>query len=125
MALHAMAAEVQAGAANPERDVGRLFVCCDDGVHAFDLAEGRRTCFSTRHPDDRLTGLAVTEDGTRLFATAVTALFMFDTRTRAVTMLSIGRLRYAIGCVIDSVTRSLVICDHHNHTVVRMREVDV
>jgi hypothetical protein len=63
--------------ADAERDVGSLYVGCRDGVHAFDLAEGKRTHFPIVQT---ITGLAVTEDGARLFVVAPQTVSVLDLR---------------------------------------------
>jgi hypothetical protein len=130
----AAVADAGAGAgAEADRDVGRLFVGCGEGVHAFDLAEGKRSFFQLPITD-QVTGLAV-EDGKRLFALTPQAIFMIDTHSGAVASLwsGAGRSRtsseltilFGMGCVLDLATRSLVLCDYNANTIVRARGVDV
>lgn len=149
MALHApqtpAASKVSCATVIPafsERDVGRLYVGCYDGVHVFDLDKGERKHFPLTECNN-VTGLALTEDGVRLFAVSAYAVDMVDTVTGACTSLmrgSDGRFRagpvtsrqqtavgfsFAKGCVIDNATRSLVLCDDNAHRVVRLHGVDV
>jgi hypothetical protein len=130
-ALHVSAT---ASAVDPDLDAGRLYVSCDDGVHVFDLAQGHRARFSLSLPSS-ITGLAVTDDDTRLFVVAGSVVGVINTRTGAVTELLPERdparpkapraLGHGMGCVIDSATRSLVICDYNAYRIVRLRGIDV
>jgi hypothetical protein len=129
--------------ADSDRDVGRLFVGCTDGVHAFDLTEGKRTRFEF-DGNPFIRALAVTEDGARLFVVTSPAIHAVDTRTGASTTLitmvdgacfragpvtsdkrTTGRLEDVAGCVIDKATRSLVMCEYTANRIVRLRGVDV
>jgi hypothetical protein len=99
LALHVRTdASDGAAAPDPDRDVGRLFVGCTDGVHAFDLMGGKRQHFQPKRTMGCVTGLAVTDDGARLFAVGVRGIHMFATRTGAATELAsalrpVGRRR--------------------------------
>ncbi len=118
--------------ADPDRDVGRLFVGCADGVHVFDLSTGERQHF----PIEDVTGLALTEDGARLFAGGERGVYMVDTRTGDCTAIIGGgtvtndpqtarRFGFAGGFIIDKATRSLVLCDYEGQRIVRLRRVDI
>jgi hypothetical protein len=72
-----------------ERDGGCLYVFCDDGVHAFDLQAGTRRVFQL-DPHSAVHGLAVNEDGTRLFAVSPGIVYVFDMRTGTRTALIAG-----------------------------------
>jgi hypothetical protein len=80
MALHvppALTASAAGADADADRDVGCLYVGCDDGVHAFDLAEGKRKQFPL--PLIGMTALTVSEDGARLFAVSPPVIHVIDT----------------------------------------------
>ncbi len=135
--------------ADADRDVGRLYVGCDDGVHAFDLASGERRCMQILDPREGFpsyfTGLTLTEDGTRMYVIiAGYAVCMVDTRTGAYIVLvsgavnrrfqdgpitsdmeKTGRFNHAIDCLIDKATRALVLFDYNAKRIVRLRGVDV
>ncbi len=120
-------------AANSDRDVGRLFVGCEGGVHAFDLEKGVRESFYFNAPS-RTTGLALTDDGTRLFVVQYHTVAVMDTRTGVFTTLfgaanyrrqTTRCVDYMTGCVIDKATQSLVICDCEANQIVRFRGVDM
>jgi hypothetical protein len=72
-----------------ECDVGLLYVGCSDSVHVFDLARGERSRLEMDREgrESRVTGLAIREDGARLFAVIAGGVFMWDTRTRIRTAL--------------------------------------
>jgi DNA-binding beta-propeller fold protein YncE len=125
---------------DPDRDVGRLYVGCKRDVHAFDLTAGKRKCLVLPSASTFVSGLAVTRDGTRLFAVTPQTVFVIDTRTGASTPLrsaSTGpvpvasakdmetaaafSLTNARGCVIDEATQSLVLCETQFHRIVRLR----
>jgi hypothetical protein len=142
-----------------DRDIGRLYIGCDGGVHAFDLSAGERQLLfplptlpgGMSSSEHTVTGLAVSHDGARLFVVATTIVFMVDLRTGSATPLvgvpsdsmSMGmgggsvagldgsgpqagyELRYAEGCVIDELTRSLVMSESDAARIVRLRGVDV
>jgi hypothetical protein len=103
---------------DPDRDVGRLFVGSKNGVDVFDLTKGERKLLPPKGAIAPIGGLAVTDDGTRVFAGASGRVLMFETGTGAMTeVLSTAGLRgfrwaHGIGCVIDNATQSLVISDY-------------
>jgi hypothetical protein len=145
---HSNAANTDAEA---DMDVGVLYVGCDEGVHVFDLDQGRRHLYPlSPRPgmyNVQVTGLALTGDGTRLFAGERNhcGLYSFDTRTGACTTLvqhprngfdlktgavttdpkTTAKLSCASGLVIDKATRALVMVDIMNNRIVRVRGVDV
>jgi hypothetical protein len=136
LALHVSSSARAVAAADPDRDVGRLFVSCRDGVHAFDLMEGEHKHFAF-DPLGNITGLAVTDDGGRLFAVTRGTVLLVDAHSGAVTALtspsspgassrpSDVQLSFGRGCVLDAATGSLLICDYNANTIVRARGVDV
>jgi hypothetical protein len=124
----------------------RPFFGCNDGVHAVDLAKGERKLLGLPlFQVVSVTGLAVTEDGARLFVVTQRAIFTVDSRIGATSSLvavsqSFGALRagpvtsdatrsgqfsYVMGCVIDEATRSLLMAEYLTHQIVRLRGVDV
>jgi hypothetical protein len=114
-------------------------------VQAFELAQGQRKRFLLAKPspnDPDVTGLALTRDGNRLFVVCKQTVCVIDIRTGAITPLvtvplywgfragpvtsdpeTSGGFTCAMGCVIDEVTRSLVLCDYAPHRLVRLRGV--
>jgi hypothetical protein len=127
-----------------ERDVGRLFVGCEDGVHVFHLAEGKRQHFPLSI--GACNGLAVNEDGARLFVVSNGWVAAMDTQSGASTVLvnpppspknSVSQQQqqqpqsgvvlscHSRGCVIDRATRSLVMYDIVTRQIVRLRGVGV
>jgi hypothetical protein len=150
LALHAPAAvlapasssgdeEAAAVVVDAECDVGRLYVSAGNELHAFDLAEGERKHFAIAG-FERITGLAVSEDGARLFIVTPQSASVLDTRTGAstplITVSAVGGFRagpvtsdeqtsggfsFARGCVLDESTGSLVMCEHLVHRIVRLR----
>jgi hypothetical protein len=132
--------------ANSESDVGRLYVGCGRGVvHEFGLSEGKRWQYITKTDADaateEVTGLAVTDDGARLFAVNKSAVHLIDLLTGNVTCLVKGKgtltagpvtdgpdrghLNEAGGAVIDPVTRSLLMVDFRDHRLVRLRGIEL
>ncbi len=150
MALHAstrpsVSSSDTADNDDTDRDVGQLYVGCRDGVHVFDLEEGKRKHLPWPVPNG-IQALVLTEDGTRLFAVSTDAVDMVDARTGARTGLfnipighvghfragpvtsdpqTTGGFEDAMGCVIDKATRSLVMCDFGANRIIRLRGVDV
>jgi hypothetical protein len=128
----ATAADADADA-DADRDAGWLYVCCPDGVHAFDLTRGERKCFALGTPYRRPFGVAVTDDGARLIVVTEQAVCAVSTRSGAMTLLSGGNgdsddqytLGIALGCVLDKATRSVVMCDYDESLIVRLRGVDI
>jgi hypothetical protein len=115
---------------DPERDVGRLFVGYRNGVFAFDLQSGEKKRFDVEIGVGA-SGLAVTEDGARLFAVySSSAVYSVDTRTGVVDTVrgsecgaeTLGSL---FGCLLDPQTRSLICSDHVGHRIVRLRGIDI
>jgi hypothetical protein len=115
-------------------------------VHAFDLAKGESAVLPLPVPQvSSVTGLAVTEDGARLFVVTQHSIYTIDLRTGTSSELvrgayaygafragpvttdpgKMGRFSYVMGCVIDKVTRSLVMVEYETHRIVRLRGVDV
>jgi hypothetical protein len=144
MALFINDADAPDGARDTDRDVGRLFVGCLDGVHACDLAKGERKFFALSASPYGIAGMAVTEDGARLFAVIKDGVRTVDLRTGACAVLvptnsgsqfragpvpagggKSGRFAYVMGCVIDKATRSLLMVEYQTHQIVRLRGVDV
>jgi hypothetical protein len=145
MALFMTVADAQAGARDTDRDVGRLFLGCTDCVHACDLANGKREFFPFPVSSDGITGMAVTEDGARLFSVQKDGVHTVGLRTSACAVLvpsnsgyatfragpvtadvdKSGRFDFAMGCVIDRATRSLLMVEHQAQQIVRLRGVDV
>jgi hypothetical protein len=72
-----------------DRDVGVLYVSSGSELHAFDLTEGVRKRFELSDPRT-INGIAVTEDGARLFVVTVNAVHVVDTRTGACAPLTIS-----------------------------------
>jgi hypothetical protein len=129
------------------RDAGRLVVGCYGDVHIFDLTMGERKRLAFPGTGNGITGLALCEDGARLFVISAGAVHLLDTRSGAVTALvlpakdvvnavirtgvvtsdpaSSAGLGYAVGCVIDKLTRSLLLCETSANQIVRVRGVDV
>lgn len=124
-----------------DTDVGQLYVGCANGIYAFDLVKGERRYLSA--DVTYYTGLAVTDDGTRLFAVNLTSVNMFDThtgvRTTLIPIIS-GRIRAgpitndrhttggfgrAYGAVIDKTTQSLIMCDSNAHQIIRLRDINL
>jgi hypothetical protein len=117
-----------------------LYVGAGDGVHVFDLDAGERKLLAVRAAPT--SGLALTEDGARLFAVGTAGIDVIDTRTGARTVLvgpgdmfraapvtdsakTSGGFVYPIGCVIDTATHSLITVDYTFPRVARLRGVDV
>jgi hypothetical protein len=125
-------------AAEGEIDAVRLFVGCDDGVHAFDMVQGEHKHFRVR--TGPVSGVAVTDDGARLFAVQTSGLLCVDLATEKVTTLisgipqfralrvgpqAQGEFEYCASCVIDAQSRALIICDQNARRLIRVRGVDV
>jgi hypothetical protein len=114
-------------------DVGRLYVACRDGVYALDLATGHKVLFSGPDFVSGPPALALTADGAHLFAVTRAFVFSYNTRTgEGIAIYADAHFegpvieRYSlIGCVIDEVTRSLVMTDSKGHGLVRLRGVEV
>jgi hypothetical protein len=110
---------------DPERDAGVLYVGCGDGVHVFDLTCGERKCFA-KTDNYSITGLALTDDGARLFAVGGGGVLRFDTSTGAISVCaSLCADTLPMGCVLDPATRSLVLCMYSAHVIMRVRGIDV
>jgi hypothetical protein len=67
------------GAQDADRDVGCLFVGAKSAVYAFDLQTGQRKHFVIGGPAG---GLAVTQDGARLFVLRMSGRFVYSIDTR-------------------------------------------
>jgi hypothetical protein len=107
-----------------ERDVGLLYVGGFGGITAFDLDRGQRHSWPL--PERSVASIALSEDGTRLFGVASPAvLFVLDTQTGRHTTLVRSDGHEWHGCVLDKLTRSLVICQFDSHSIVRVRGLDV
>jgi hypothetical protein len=65
---------------DPDRDIGCLYVGCDDEVLAFDLANGERKRFPCDGAQP-ISGLAIAEDGARLFVVTDQTVSLLDTQT--------------------------------------------
>jgi hypothetical protein len=92
-----------------------------------------------------ITGMAVTEDGARLFVVLKDSVHTVDVRTGTCALLvspnsgsasfragpvtaerdKSSRFDYAMGCVIDKSTRSLLMVEYQTNRIVRLRGIDV
>jgi hypothetical protein len=143
MALHAI--PVPSQTADPLADSGWLYVGCGDGVYGFNLTQRTRRHFpkSALMSQRTITGMAVTEDGARLFVVAQHFIEVMDTRTGVFTTL-VRAIRSAlstgpvtsdpatssgvhcvIGCLLDQATRSLILSDAAANRIVRLRSIEV
>jgi hypothetical protein len=145
MALHAPSSSMMKAATainSPvDADGGRLYVSFGRELHAFDLSEGLRRQFSFSPKCRSINGIALTEDGARLFVVTIDGVHVLDTRTGDIAQLIVsgesvfragpvtsdprttGRFAYATGCLLDEATGSLVVCDHDSHRIARLRGV--
>jgi hypothetical protein len=108
-------------------DVGRLYACSRDGVHAFDLATGEGQLLLD---DGWPTSITLTEDGTALFVLhRGAAISRVDTRTgHSVQILTESDdlpLSSLLCCVPDPLTRSLVLSNGNTRQIVRLCGVDL
>jgi hypothetical protein len=97
-------------------------------VHSFDTVRGERKHYPFTVGADTATGLALAEDGARLFLATKYTLQVLDLRTGTFTVLAARQSALysdGMGCVMDKATRSLLVCDHGGHRVVRIRGVDM
>jgi hypothetical protein len=141
LCLRPLAVPVPTSSAGPaaegEMDAVRLFVGCSEGVSAFDMVTGEQKHF--RVESGSVTGVAVTDDGARLFIVHTHSVSCVNLATEKVTSLISGipqfralrvgpetprEFEYCASCVIDAQSRALIICDQNARRLIRVRGVD-
>jgi hypothetical protein len=114
----------RADGAGVERDVGRLYFGGFGTISVVDLDCGERRSWQFAEPYS-IVSIVLASDGARLFA-VVSSGTLLAVNTRTGRDMTIVRSDSEwCGCVPDSATRSLLMCQSDAHRIVRVRGLDV